>query len=231
MRITNGNGYADISSNGMQVAARRFYNAVIDDTAYTDDLLTQEEREEAEKARRQQDFFAELEAKRKEREAKEAEEARIRAQKRAEWWAANKKKVGIAILILIGVIAVIIGVKTIYNVIAAKHAVTQAYEMIEQGEALIPSYKFDEAKRLYDTAFGITDDEGVHRKIKQKRKELEEASQAAEREYNDALRRIQILLDADDNEFNDLSNACLEKMIEIHPDSRITIQFQKMRDK
>lgn len=229
MRITNGYGYADISTYGMQVTARRFYNAVIDSTAYTDDLLTQEEREAAERTRRQQEFFAELEAKRIEREAIEAKEARIRAEERAKWWAENKKKVGITILIIIGIIAAIISIKKIVNVIAAKHAVTQAYEMIEQGEALIPTYKFDEAKRLYNTAFSSTEDEEVRRNVQEKLKELEEASQTAENEYNDALRRLQILLDADDNKFNDLSNACLDKMIEIHPNAPTTQYYQNLR--
>ncbi len=219
MRITNGDEYHDLTTEGLQVAARRFYNAVVDNTAYTDDLYTQAEREAIKQERI-----------RKEREEKEAEEARIRAEKRAEWWAANKMKVGIAILILIGIIAAIIGIKKIVNVIAAKQAVSQAYEMIEQGEALIPSYKFDEAKQLYDKASRITDNDDVHKKVQEKRKELEEASQAAESEYNDALRRLQILLDADDNEFNDLSNACLDKMIEIYPDRRESVYYKNLRD-
>ena len=182
-------------------------------------IQEQEEREAAERERI-----------RKEREEKEAEEARIRAEKRAEWWAANKKKVGIAILILIGIIAAIIGVKKIVNVIAAKQAVSQAYKMIEQGEALIPSYKFSEAKQLYDKASRITDNDDVHKKVQEKRKELEEASQAAESEYNKALKRLKILLDADDNVFNELSNACLDKMIEIYPDRRESVYYKNLRD-
>lgn len=231
MRITNGDDYHDLTTEGLQVAARRFYNAVVDNTAYTDDLYTQEEREAAERERQHQEYLAEQERIRKEREAREAEEARIRAEKRAAWWAANKKKVGIAILILIGIIAAIIGVKKIVNIIAAKHAVTQAYEMIAQGEALIPAYKFDEAKQLYDSAFRITDDDEVHKKVQEKQKELEEARHTAESEYNNALRRLQILLDADDNEFNQYSNECLDKMIAIHPEAKTTQYFQNMRGK
>ena len=189
------------------------------------------EREAAERERQRQEYLAEQERIRKEREAKEAEEARIRAEKRAEWWAVNKKKIGITILVLICIIAAAIGVIKVINVIDKKRAVSKAYEMIEQGEALIPSYTFDEAQQLYDTAIRITDDNEVHRKIQEKRKELEEASQAAESEYNKTLKRLKILLDADDNEFNDLSNTCLDKMIEIYPDRQETIYYKKLRDK
>ena len=174
---------------------------------------------------------AERERLRKEREAKEAEEARIRAEKRAEWWAANKRKVGIAILILIGIIVSIVAVKKIYDAIAAKHAVTEAYEMIEQGKELASTYRFDEAKDLYDQAYRLTENEDVRREVMEKRRELEEASQAAEGEYNNALRRLQILLDADDNEFNQYSDECLDKMIEIHPEAKTTQYFQNMRGK
>ena len=171
---------------------------------------------------------AERERIRKEREAKEAEEARIRAEKRAEWWAANKRKVGIAILILIGIIVSIVAVKKISDAIAAKHAVAEAYEMIEQGKELVSTYHFDEAKDLYDQAYRMTMDKEVRNTIQEQNDELAKARQAAESEYNNALRRLQILLDADDNEFNQYSNECLDKMIAIHPSARTTQYFQNM---
>ncbi len=174
---------------------------------------------------------AERERLRKEREAKEAEEARIRAEKRAEWWAANKRKVGIAILILIGIIVSIVAVKKIYDAIAAKHAVAEAYEMIEQGKELVSTYHFDEAKDLYDQAYRMTMDKEVRNTIQEQNDELAKARQAAESEYNNALRRLQILLDADDNEFNQYSDECLDKMIEIHPEAKTTQYFQNMRGK
>lgn len=220
MRITNGNEYQDLATDGLQLAARRFYNAVIDDMAYTDDLLTQDEREAAERERI-----------RKEREAKEAEEARIRAEKRAEWLAANKRKVGIAILILIGIIVSIVAIKKISDAIAAKHAVAEAYEMIEQGKELVSTYHFDEAKDLYDQAYRMTMDKEVRKAVQEQNDELVKARQAAESEYNNALRRLQILLDADDNEFNQYSDECLDKMIEIHPEAKTTQYFQNMRGK
>ncbi len=66
------------------------------------------ELEAAERERQRQEYFAEQERIRKEREAKEAEEARIRSKKRAEWWAANKKKVGIFVLVVLAIIGIIV---------------------------------------------------------------------------------------------------------------------------
>ena len=174
---------------------------------------------------------AECERLRQERLVKEAEEERIRAEKRAEWWAANKRKVGIAILILIGIILSIVAVKKISDAVAAKHAVTEAYEMIEQGKELASTYRFDEAKDLYDQAYRMTMDNEVRKAVQEQNDELVKARQAAESEYNNALRRLQILLDADDNEFNQYSNECLDKMIAIHPEAKTTQYFQNMRGK
>lgn len=190
-------------------------------------LLIQKREEESRLAAERE--AAERERIRKEREAKEAEEARIRAEKRAEWWAANKKKVGIEILILIGIIVSIAAVKKISDVIAAKHAVTEAYEMIEQGKELVSTYHFDEAKDLYDQAYRMTMDKEVRNTIQEQNDELAKARQAAESEYNNALRRIQILLDADDNEFNEYSNECLDKMIKIYPNREETRYYRTLR--
>lgn len=183
-------------------------------------IQEQEEREAAERERL-----------RKEREAKEAEEARIRAEQRAEWWAANKKKVIITTIVIIGIIAAIIGIKKAVVVIAEKKAVTEAYELIEKGNQLIDTYHFDEAKDLYDQAYHMTMDNEVRKAVQEQNDELVKARQAAESEYNNALRRLQILLDADDNEFNQYSDECLDKMIEIHPEAKTTQYFQNMRGK
>lgn len=172
---------------------------------------------------------AERERLRQERLVEEAKEERIRAEKRAEWWAAYKKKVGIAILILIGIVLSIVAVKKISDAIAAKHAVTEAYEMIEQGKELVSTYHFDEAKDLYDQAYRLTENDDVRKEVVEKRKDLKEASQAAEKEYEDALRRLRILLDADDNEFNDYSNECLDKMIKIYPNREETRYYRTLR--
>ncbi len=172
---------------------------------------------------------AERERLRQERLAKEAEEARIRAEKRAEWWKKNGKKVKITSLIVIGIIVAIMSTIKTVNIITEKRSISEAYEMIEQGNELASTYRFDEAKDLYDQAYRLTENEDVRREVMEKRKELEEASQAAESEYNNALRRIQILLDADDNEFNEYSNECLDKMIMIYPNREETRYYRTLR--
>ena len=198
------------------------------------DRLRREREKEIERQRKAEEErkIAEKERlRREEEERKHAEQERIRAEQEKILRAQNIKKAKKAALIFICLALVIVAVVKIYNVIAAKHAITQAYEMIERGDALIPAYKFDEAKQLYDTACRITDDDDVHKKVQEKQKDLEEAIQAAESEYNNALRRLQILLDADDNEFNQYSNECLDKMIAIHPEAKTTQYFQNMRGK
>ena len=196
------------------------------------DRLRREREKEIERQRKAEEErkIAEEERLRREEEKRQrAEQERIRAEQEKILRAQSMRKAKKAALIFICLTLVIVAVVKIYNVIIAKHAITQAYEMIERGEALIPAYKFDEAKQLYDTAFRITNDDDVHKKVLEKRKELEEASQAAESEYNNALRRLQILLDADDNEFNQYSDECLDKMIAIHPEAKTTQYFQNMR--
>lgn len=220
MRITNGDGYADISTLDLQLAARRFYNAVIDDTAYSDDLLTHEEREAAERERI-----------RKENEAKEAEEARKRAQKRAAWWAANKKKVSIAALTLIGIIAAIIGIKIIANAISEKKTIADANNLITQGEQLLSTYHFDEAYEMFDKARKMTDDMGVRYKAAEGITQIGPIRNKVNAEYDNALKNLKVLMDADNNEFNELSNAFLDKMIGIYPNRQETKDYKNMRAK
>ena len=52
---------------------------------------------------------------------------------------------------------------------------------------------------------------------------MHSARNKAYEEYNKALRRLKILLDADDYVFNLYSNQALDKMIEIYPDRKETI--------
>lgn len=217
IRITNGEEHVDITTNEIQITARRFYNAVIDETAYTDDLQTQEERKAAERERLRQ-----------ERLAKEAEEERIRAEKRAEWWAANKKKV---IVTTLTIIALVIGVIVYHRIAENKRyqqALAEANAYIASGDSCVAIYHFDEARAFYELAkqtgawkYGVYEKESA----------LRDAQNKADKEYNEALRRLKIFLDADDGEFNDLSNACLEKMIQIYPDRKETKYFQKLRKK
>ena len=165
---------------------------------------------------------------REEEKRQRAEQERIRAEQKAISRAQNIKKAKKAALIFIVLAPVIVAAVKVYNVIATKHAITQAYEMIEQGNELVSTYHFDEAKDLYDQAYRMTMDKEVRNTIQEQNDELAKARQAAESEYNNALRRLQILLDADDNEFNQYSDECLDKMIAIHPEAKTTQYFQNM---
>lgn len=121
---------------------------------------------------------AERERIRKEREAKEAEEARLRAEKRAEWWATNKKKVIITIAIIVGVIIAIFAVEKIIDAAAEKKAVAEAYELIEQGDKLFATKKYNDALVLYDKARQKTNNSEVRNVLSQKQDELEKAKKA-----------------------------------------------------
>ena len=94
-------------------------------------ILIQKREEESRLAAERE--AAERERIRKEREEKEAEEARIRAEQRAEWWAANKKKVGIAILIIIAIIGIIV----------TSVKVTQAITKNEEPDKTLQSEEID----------------------------------------------------------------------------------------
>ena len=145
------------------------------------------ERDVAERERQRQEYLAEQERIRKEREAKAEEEARIRVEKRAAWWAANKKKVGIAILALIIIIAAIITITKISKSVEEKKAVAEAYELIEQGNQLVANCHFDEARDMYDKAYLITENFEVRNEIGKKRNDLDLAIKKEQNKYNDGL--------------------------------------------
>ena len=271
MRVTNGDEYHDLETEELQVVARRFYNAIIDDTAYTDDLLTQEERdaaecerqhqeylaeqerdaaererqhqeylaeqerEAAERELQRQEYLAEQERLRKEREAKEAEEARIRAEKRAEWWRKNGKKVRISIICIVVIIASAIGAYFAYSTVQTKRAVAQAEAYIASGDSCVAVYNFDEAENCYKRAYscvqsidGIND---VRNNIRTLLNQLRLAKEQADKDYDEALRKLKIFLDADDYKFNQYSNECLDKMIHIYPTRKETEYYQNLRNK
>ncbi len=178
---------------------------------------------------------AERERLRQERETQRAEEARIRAERRKAWWAANKKKAFITsfTLLLLFVVAVVVN-KMVKNnqyqiALAAKLATAKAY--IASGDSCVTIYHFEEAQEFYHKAKQIETEQEVLNEIMRKESALQDAQVKADKEYNDALRRLKIFLDADDCEFNDLSNACLNKMIQIYPDRKETKYYQKLRKK
>lgn len=178
--------------------------------------------------------IAERERLRKEQEAKEieeAEEARIRAEKRAEWWKKNGKKVWITIIIVFFSIATVIAAKFIYEDVQTKRAIAGAEAYIAAGDSCVAIYHFDEAIKFYDKAKAVTQDKQIRSTIASRHGAIKKAKEAANREYRDALKRLRILLDADDNKFNQYSDECLDKMIAIYPDRKETIYYQNIRGK
>jgi len=189
------------------------------------------EREKAERERRRQEYLAEQERLRKEREAKEAEEARIRAEKRAEWWKKNGKKVWITIGIIVAIVLAIIAVNKIRKAIAEKELNQKVEAAFLSGDSCVNVFAFEEAEKFYQQAMELKDDEKTRNRVAKKRAELSNVKQKADDDYNAALRKLKILLDADDNEFNQYSNECLDKMIEIYPKRKETIYYQNIRGK
>ena len=77
----------------------------------------------------------------------------------------------------------------------------------------------------------LKNDDETRNRVAKKRTELSNVKQKADEDYNAALHKLKILLDADDNEFNQYSNECLDKMIEIYPDKPQTIYYKRIRGK
>ena len=182
---------------------------------------TKEEIEQIELEKRQQ---AEREA--AEARARAEEEERKRAEERAEWWRKNKGKVLVVVLVIIALIAGCRIVKKISN----QKAIALAEQYIASGDSCVAIYRFDEAQEFYQKAKECTQDPDVQRTIdNQKFAYIHNALFKADEEYNKALRRLKILLEADDYVFNEYSNKALDKMIEIYPDRQETIYYKNLR--
>ena len=192
---------------------------------------TKQEIEQIELERQQQ---AEQEAEeariRAEQEAAEAraraeEEARIRAEERAKWWKENKMKVLLVVAILIAVIAAIITFKNISN----QKSIALANQYIASGDSCVAIYQFDKAEQFYDSAFHCTNDRETRNSLNYKYGVFVDARHLADLEYNESLKRLKILLEADDYVFNKYSNQELDKMIKIYPNRQETIYYQNLR--
>lgn len=188
-------------------------------------LAAQRKAAELERQRRE-----EQERLRKEREEKETEEARIRSEKRAEWWKKNRKKVWITIAIFVSIISVIIAVPKIQNAIAERELNQMVEAYLFYGDSCVNVFAFDEANSAYQQAIWLQemqlkDDSETRDRIAK----LYKAKAKADADYNVALERLKILLEADDNEFNRYSNECLDKMIAIYPNRTETIYYKNLR--
>ena len=192
---------------------------------------TKQEIEQIEEKRRIQ---AEKEAEERRIQAeKEAEEARIRAEqeaaeqaaRRKEWWQENWKKVLVVVFILIAVIAVIATFKNISN----QKSIALANQYIASGDSCVAIYQFDKAEQFYYSAANSTKDGKTLNIINQKHYDLNGARGAADYEYDQSLKRLKILLEADNYVFNKYSNQELDKMIKIYPNRQETIYYQNLR--
>ena len=171
---------------------------------------------------------------RREREAKEAaERERLRKEaeaKKAEWWKRNGLKVHLSIGAAVIVVAAAIIGGYIYKSNKAKQAIAVAEAYIASGDSCVSIYHFDEAKKLYLNAYNASPDEGIRIKVNECNKNLQKAIDEADKEYNEALRKLKIFLDADDYEFNEYSNKCLDKMIQIYPEREETTLYKDLKD-
>lgn len=187
-------------------------------------LRKEREAKEAEEAQE----AAERERRRIEREAKEA---RLRAEKRAEWWQQNGKKVIRAAIISVALLVlIIVGLKTA-QAITNKRAISKAEAIIEQADALIATYQFDEAQKICESGLRNINNEEARHIVLAKETDIRTAKNKADEEYENALKKLKILLDADDNVFNKYSNECLDKMIKIYPNRKETIYYKNLRGK
>ena len=162
-------------------------------------------------------------------ERKRAKEAKILAEQQAELRRQNLKKVRKAALISLAIFLLVFGGVKVYQAIAAKRAIAEANVVIEQADAFVAKYQFDEAQNICESGLRKIDNEKARRIVLAKETDIRNAKQNADAEYESALRKLRILLDADDNKFNKYSNECLDKMIQIYPDRKETIYYKNLR--
>ena len=194
----------------------------------------------------------EIELKQKEKEERleaerRAEAARLEAERQAEAarleYEAKKKKVYTTIILstAILILFVFLGIK-LYHIIDIKIQTQKALEAsrhnISLGDSCLVIYHFDEANKYYSDAIiennNIMEKEEVremNKYISKKQEESAEYKQKIDEEYNKYLKRLKVLLIADDNVFNKYSNECLDNMIRIYPNRKETIYYKNLRGK
>lgn len=196
------------------------------------EIERQRKAEEARRIAEEKRMAAEEERKRKEEEErKRAEEERIRAKELAERQKRTAKKVLIAAAISVAAFLLIRGGMKIAQTIATKRAVAEATITIEKADALIATYQFDEAQKICESGLRNINNEEARHIVLAKETDIRTAKNKADEEYENALKKLKILLDADDNVFNKYSNECLDKMIKIYPNRKETIYYKNLRGK
>ena len=185
-------------------------------------LQLQKQKEEQERKRREQAAAEEARI-RAEKEAEEAQKALIRKEKR-------RKKVFISILLYFAFLLVGGGVTYLVVISIQKIRIIQeAKSFIHKGDSCVSICEFDQAKKYYYDALAITKNKKTRQKAGQKLQEATEKQKAVNAEYEEALRRLRVLLEADDYKFNQYSNDCLNRMIELAPNRKETIYYKKLR--
>ena len=119
----------------------------------------------------------------------------------------------------------------IKNAIPKKRVNQHIEATFAAGDSCVANYAFEEAEKFYHKALEYRNDSKTEKSISRKMQELNDARKKTDDEYAQALRQLQILLDADDNVFNQYSNQCLEKMIQLYPNKKETIDYKNLRDK
>ena len=185
--------------------------------------IIEERRIQAEKEAEERRIQAEKEA--EERRIKAEQEAAEQAARRKEWWQKNKTKVIVIIIILLCIISAIICVSTIQK----NKSIAMAEQAIASGDSCVVLYEFDKAEEYYIYAGTCSNDYDTQVLIYNKKAELRQAREDATAEYNEALRRLKIYLEADNYIFNEYSNQYLDKMIKIDPKRKETIYYQNLR--
>lgn len=195
-------------------------------------LQLQKQKEERERKRREQEE-AEERKRREEEERQAAKARRLRLEEEERLREEKKAKAAKWFLIVLGIIIVVVVVVLLIQKNIEKkqyqQALVTAKAYIASGDSCVAIYHFEEAQDFYNKAKHTQAEQEVHNEILKKESALRNAQNKADHEYNDALQRLKIFLDADDGEFNALSNACLDKMIQIYPDRKETKYFQQLR--
>lgn len=197
-------------------------------------LQLQKQKEERERKRREQEE-AEERKRREEEEHQAANARRLRLEEEERLREEKKAKAAKWFLIVLGIIIVVVVVVLLIQKNIEKkqyqQALVTAKAYIASGDSCVAIYHFGEAQEFYDKAKHTEAGQEVYNEILKKESALQNAQNQANQEYNDALRRLKIFLDADEGEFNDLSNACLDKMIQIYPNRKETKYYKNMREK
>ena len=111
----------------------------------------------------------------------------------------------------------------------AKKVMLLGDDCVSKGEYSRAMYYYEDAKDLVRTYNSEKADE-LWRVVNRKLDEATSEKEKVDHEYEESLRKLKILLEADDDQFNRYSNECLDNMIKIYPDRDETVYYKKLRN-